>query len=204
MDGRPVRWSAPTVVLHWLGAALILELLGHGWLMVHGGLSAATTFDLFQSHKSIGFVALGATVLRLAARALFDAPPELSAAVWERRLAKFVQGLLYLLTLAAIGSGWLLVSTSPLPIPTQFFGWFVVPAIAGPNPSLFAVAARAHALCAATIAGLVILHVAGALKHRWLDRDDALERIWIRYRRLHRRPPQDDRTGRPDEGIPES
>lgn len=185
IDGRPVRWSAPTVVLHWLGAALILELLGHGWLMVHGGLSAATTFDLFQSHKSVGFVALGVTVLRLAARSLFDAPRELTTAPWERWLAKCVQGFLYLLTLAAIGSGWLLVSTSPLPIPTHFFGWLVIPAIAGPNPSLFVVAARAHALCAATIAGLVTLHVAGALKHRFLDRDDVLDRIWIRSRRVH-------------------
>ena len=54
----PARWSGLIVSLHWIGAAIILALLAMGWAMVYGGLDSASTFDLYQWHKSFGFVAL--------------------------------------------------------------------------------------------------------------------------------------------------
>ena len=68
---RPLRWSATAIALHWLAAALILELIVHGWIMVHGRLGAAATFDLYQWHKSLGFTVLAVTAARLAARVYF-------------------------------------------------------------------------------------------------------------------------------------
>ena len=180
-DARPARWNGAIIALHWIGAALILELLAHGWLMVHGGFSAAKTFDLFQQHKSLGFVALAVTVARLAARARTLAPPKPSSQAWERRLSGFVQALLYVLTLIVIASGWLIVSASPLPIPTRFFDLLVVPNIAAPNPPLFNAATLAHWLAALVIAGLVALHVAGAVKHALVNRDNVLARMLPRH-----------------------
>jgi len=165
------------IALHWLAGALILELIGHGWIMVHAGLSAATTFDLFQSHKSLGFVVLMLTAARLAARLASASPAPPASPRWERRLAALVQGALYALTIGAIAAGWLVVSTSPLPVPTKFFGLFVIPDIARPDPSLFAAATLAHEVAAWSIAGLVALHAAGALKHHFFDSDDVLTRM---------------------------
>ena len=145
--------------------------------MVHGGFAAATTFDLYQQHKSLGFVVLALTAARLLSRALVTAPAAAPGPAWERRLAALVQALLYLLTAAAILAGWLLVSASPLPIPTRFFNLFVIPNIAAPDGALFARATLAHALLAYAIAALVALHVVGALKHYWIDRDDVLARM---------------------------
>jgi len=144
--------------------------------MRYGGLNAARTFDLYQQHKSLGFAALALTVARLAARGLAAAPP-LSATRWERRLAAGVQGLTYVLTLAAIASGWLVVSAAPLPVPTRVFGLIAVPNIAAPDPTLFAMARHAHQLAAWSIVVLVALHVAGALKHHLVERDDTLRRM---------------------------
>src|SRR5574337_482546 len=139
-----------------VGAALILGLLAQGLAMVHGRLSAATTFDFYQLHKSLGFAALAVTAARLVARILCAAPKPLASPLWERRLAAHVQALLYALTLAAILSGWLVVSASPLPVPTRFFGLFVIPNLGGQNPALFAGA---------------------ALTHHFIERDDALIRM---------------------------
>jgi cytochrome b561 len=172
----PSRWSASLIALHWLAGALILELVAHGFIMVHAGLSAAAAFDLYQSHKSIGIAVLALTVLRLVLRLVRKVPQPLGPP-WERQLARVVQTALYALTLGAICSGWLVVSTSPLPIPMLFFNLFVVPDIARPNPALFAAATFAHGLAAWSIAALVALHVAGALKHHLVDRDDALTRM---------------------------
>jgi cytochrome b561 len=180
---RPERWDTLLIALHWLAAATIVALIALGWLMVYGGLTAAATFDAYQLHKSLGFAVLALTAARLIARLIVAAPPAPAAPRWERALAAFTQGALYVLTLGAILAGWILVSASPLPIPTRFFNLFVIPNIARPGPSLFAAAKLAHKLSACAIAGLVALHTAGALKHHVLDRDDVLTRMLPRQPR---------------------
>jgi cytochrome b561 len=183
-EARPARWSGLIISLHWLGAAVIFALLAMGWAMVYGGLDSASTFDLYQWHKSLGFVALALTAARLAARSVSSSPPAPVSPGWERLLAALAQGLLYVLTICAIVSGWLVVSTSLLPVPTRFFDLFVIPNIARPDPSVFAAAALAHKLAAWAIAFLVALHVAGALKHHLVNRDDVLRRMspdWLKF-----------------------
>ncbi len=69
------------------------------------------------------------------------------------------------------------MSASPLPIPTRFFNLFVIPNIARPDAALFGLATLAHKVAAWTIAALVALHAAGALKHHLVDRDDVLRRM---------------------------
>ncbi|MBV8440818.1 MAG: cytochrome b/b6 domain-containing protein, partial [Hyphomicrobiales bacterium] len=123
------------IALHWTAAGVILALIGLGWAMIYGGLDAARTFDLYQLHKSLGFVALALTAVRLIARLASAVPPPPASARVERLLASSVQGLLYVLTIAAIASGWLVVSASPLPIPTRFFNLFVIPNVAPPDPA---------------------------------------------------------------------
>ena len=197
---RLARWSVLIIALHWLAAALILELVAHGWIMVHAHLDAATTFDLYQWHKSLGFTVLAITMARLAARLRPAAPVPPQGAPWERRLAALVQWASYLVTLAAILAGWLIVSASPLPIPTRFFNLVVIPNVARPDAALFAAAVLAHKLIAWTIVGLVALHVAGALKHHIVDRDDVLRRMLPRWTSDSRRRSGDDPVLRPPNG----
>jgi cytochrome b561 len=178
---RPARWNVLVIVLHWLSGAFIFALIAQGWIMVHVGLDAATTFDLYQQHKSLGFIVLALTAARLVARAVLATPAAAPSALWEQRLAASVQASLYMLTIGALVAGWLLVSTSPLPVPTRVFDIFVVPnipsSIARPNTALFAGATLAHRVAAWAIAGLVALHVVGALKHHVFGRDDVLKRM---------------------------
>lgn len=175
MTSAAPRWSLAIVSLHWVNAALILGLLGLGWIMTHSPFGAGTTFNLYQAHKSLGFTALALTALRLVARAASAAPAPVSG--WEGLVARAVQAAFYVLTLAAIAAGWLVVSASPLPVPTKFFGLIVIPNIAPADATLFSSSVLAHQLAAYAIAALVALHVAGAVKHHWIDRDGALRRM---------------------------
>jgi cytochrome b561 len=174
---RPARWDAPVIALHWATAALILALLALGLAMVHAPFDAPTQFDLYQLHKSLGFLALALLLAHGVARLVATAPADRSAAGWERLLAAAVQASLYGLGLAAILAGWLLVSASPLPIPSRFFDLLVIPNIASADATLFEAARSAHKWTTWAIAGLVALHVAGALKHHLLNRDDVLARM---------------------------
>ena len=138
---------------------------------------------LYQWHKSLGFVALALTAPRLAAR-LVSFSSALASPSWERSLAAVTQGSLYVLTLCAILSCWLVVSTSHLPVPTRFFDLFLIPNIAQLGPVAVLGRRAAHRLAAWGIAFLIALHVAGALKHHFVDGDHVLKRMLPRWRRL--------------------
>jgi cytochrome b561 len=196
---RPARWSGLIISLHWAAAGIIVALIAIGWVMVYGGLDAAATFDLYQWHKSFGFVALALTTARLPARLVGSSPPPPVSPRWERRLAAFAQMALYALTIVVIATGWLVVSASPLPVPTRFFILFVIPNIAAPDPSLFAAATLTHKLAAWSIALLAALHAAGALKHHFINRDDVLGRMLPR-RAVPSPPRLDPGIGRREEG----
>ncbi len=174
----PPRWSAATIALHWLSAVLVIALLGLGWFMVHADLTAATKFDLYQLHKSLGFLSLALLLARLAARFRQAAPPAPPAmARWERRLASSAHAAFYLLLLAAALSGWLVVSAAIIPIPTRFFDLFVIPNLVGANPRLAAGMTFVHYAASRLIIALLIVHVGAALKHHFIDRDDVLTRM---------------------------
>jgi cytochrome b561 len=177
-SAAPQRWSAPTIALHWLSAVLIFVLLGLGWFMVHGDVGAATKFDLYQLHKSLGFLSLALLLLRLGARFAKASPP-LPAAMpdWERRLAGLTHVTFYLLLLVAALSGWLLVSAAIIAIPTRFFDLFVIPNLVGADAALQADMTFLHYVVSRLLIALAALHIAAALKHHFVDRDDIFARM---------------------------
>jgi cytochrome b561 len=177
-SARPRGWSAATIALHWLSAVLILTLLGLGWYMVHGDLQASTKFDLYQFHKSLGFLSLALLLFRLLARFSRPAPPPPPAMpLVERRLAAGAHIAFYILLLLAGASGWLLVSTAIIPIPTRFFDLFVIPNLTRPSTEWFDAMTLAHYVVSRLLIGLLILHIAAALKHHFHDRDNVLIRM---------------------------
>jgi cytochrome b561 len=181
MSGAPFPprgWSAATIALHWSSALLVIVLLGLGWFMVHADVRAATKFDLYQLHKSLGFLSLALLLARLIARLSSAAPPApLSTPLWERRLAGAAHAAFYLLLAAAALSGWLVVSAALIPIPTRFFDLFVIPNLGGADAALEAAATAVHYVVSRLIFVLLIVHVAAALKHHYIDRDDVLTRM---------------------------
>jgi cytochrome b561 len=205
----PRRWSAATIALHWLSAALILGLIGLGWFMVHGDIDAATKFDLYQLHKSLGFLGLALLLLRLGARLVQASPPAPPAMPpWEHRLAGLAHAGFYGLLLAASLTGWLLVSAAVIAIPTRFFDLFVIPnllpSLTRADASLSAAMAFWHYVIARLILGLLVLHVAAALKHHFVDRNDVLTRMLPWPTRLRAAPSnrREDRLERNKVGPP--
>jgi len=174
------RYSTVAIILHWAIAALMIAQVPLGWQM--GGKSAES-FARFQLHKSIGLTILMLTVLRILWR-LVNRPPALTVGGWEGWLARFVHRLFYVLLLALPLSGWLLVSTSKITVPTLIFGvlpWPNLPGLggldAGVRHGLHELGEGAHEFMVYIFLIALLLHVAGALKHHWIDRDGSLRRM---------------------------
>jgi cytochrome b561/polyisoprenoid-binding protein YceI len=173
------RYSRGSIILHWLTAAAFAMQLGLGWRM--DAAPGLQTFAVFQLHKSIGITILVLTLARIAWRLSHPAPPFPNGLKGgERALARAVHFSFYAILLLMPLSGWLIVSTSRTHIPTVLFGvipWPHLPVPQSGAAASNAIAGGVHSALAVLAITLIGLHVLGALKHQFLDRDDELGRM---------------------------
>jgi cytochrome b561 len=59
-------WGWPAKALHWIGAAMILVLLAHGWWMTHMTARPERLAN-YAWHSALGYDLLALTVLRIVA-----------------------------------------------------------------------------------------------------------------------------------------
>jgi cytochrome b561 len=170
-----LRYTAPAVVLHWLAALLIFVAFPLGLSMQELPLSPLK-LRLYSYHKWIGITVLLLAGLRVAWR-LSHRPPPLpdSIAGWQRRASAAVHGLLYLLILAIPLSGWLMSSAKGFQ--TVWFGVLPLPDLVGKSRELGELLEDVHAWLNYTLLALVILHVVGAIKHHFIERQSFLQRM---------------------------
>ncbi|MBI1406318.1 MAG: cytochrome b [Caulobacter sp.] len=180
------RYSAVAMLLHWLIAGLIITNVWLAWQAedLHG----AAKMPIMQWHKTLGISILVLSLLRLAWR-LFNKPPPLSPdlKVWELWLARIVHWGFYVAMIGIPLTGWLMVSATPLikVYPIHMYGLFDWPAVGFlsdlPRDQMKATHEAfetIHKLAAKImIYGLFPLHILGALKHQFLDKDPEFARM---------------------------
>ncbi|MBN9670302.1 cytochrome b [Roseibium aggregatum] len=171
------------ILFHWTMALMIVFMLALGLYMKQLPLTEQSTFQLFQLHKSIGFVVLALGLLRILWR-IVNPVPRLPAGMagLEKLAAHAGHFGLYALIFAMPVTGWFMVSASPWGIPTILFNIWPVPHL--PVPSALGSQEQAesffkllHEYGAYLLIALVIGHVAAALKHHFIARDDTLKRM---------------------------
>ncbi len=161
--------------LHWAMATIIIGVLGLG-LYMSDLPPDPFKFQLYGLHKAFGVTVLGLVVLRLLWRLGNGVPTALPHhAQWEKFLARAAHYALYALMMIVPLSGWAMSSAGGHPV--SFFGLFTLPALIGENPDLGRDIAEMHETLAWSLMGVVALHVAGALKHHFVDKDETLLRM---------------------------
>lgn len=191
----PARWPAVLVLLHWAMAAALAAMLAGGIAMTRAAEHAAQTgdfsatvaglplFQAYQLHKSVGVTLFALVLLRFAFRLALPTPTlpgHMRPA--ERLAARGAHVLLYGLMLGLPISGWLLASASTLGLPTVVFGLFELPHPLGPDAGREMLFGTLHWLGGWALIGSASLHVAAALKHHFVDRDDVLRAMLPRRR----------------------
>jgi cytochrome b561 len=169
------RLTPTTVWLHWAVAAVMLGMIAFGMyaeeLPKGPGKSA-----LIGLHKAIGVVFIPLAAARLAWRWNQGFPPYLSdLRAWEKAAAKGIHMFLIFATVAIPLAGMVMSIGAAKPI--NVFGLFTIPALAEPNTTIRAVGGFLHAYISCGVIAVVLVHVAGALKHELADRDGTFRRI---------------------------
>lgn len=167
--------------LHWLAAALIAANLVLGLTMVGMPGITPTKLRYFNWHKWVGVTVFALVALRLAWR-LWHRAPELPGSMprWERRAAAASHAALYVVMFALPLSGYFYSLAAGFPV--VYLGLFPLPVVIAPDPGLKEPLVVLHHLLAWALMALLLVHVGAALKHRFVDHDDVLQRM------LPRRP----------------
>ncbi len=171
-------WGLVSVLFHWVMAALFLGQFSLGWYM-QGLKDMLRQYSLYQWHKSFGFTILGLAVLRTL-WALTSSRPKLPDIMpdGEKKLALGTHIILYLAFFLLPLTGWAVVSTSPLPIATWFFGLFVIPSLPlGISMHSEQIWTSIHGFLAYAAIFLAAVHILAALRHHFHHRDATLIRM---------------------------
>lgn len=166
-------WGTLSKSLHWI---IVLLIVAQPLIANYAdSLSGPAKIAPLALHKSLGITVLALAIIRLVWRWLNPVPSTDELKTWERVLAKISHALLYALIFAMPLTGWMMSSARNFPV--SWFNVVQLPDLVAPARGTYELM---HDLHGALFSGLVLvalLHVAGALKHHFIDRNDVLKRM---------------------------
>jgi cytochrome b561 len=171
------RYTRTALFLHWLIAIAVFVQVGLGlWMIGIPKSPPGIRAYWFNVHKSIG-ITIGLLVLVRLAWRLAHRPPALpdTLAVWQRTAAKISHYALYVCMIVMPLSGYLGSSFTKYPI--KYFG-YTLPHWGWEAPALKELMSQLHFVTACVFITLIVIHIAAALKHRFVDRDGVFERMF--------------------------
>ncbi len=161
--------------LHWMMALMIFGLIPLGMYMHELPLSPEK-LQLYSWHKWIGVTVFVLLLVRVSWR-LTHQPPALPEQMSKIQKTASHAGhiALYLLMLAIPLSGWLMSSAKGYQ--TVWFGVLPIPDLLSKDKELGETLAEVHESLSWVMVTILIVHVAAALKHHFIDKDDVLTRM---------------------------
>jgi cytochrome b561 len=169
------RWGILAQTLHWIVVLLVITqfILAR---IAHELPLGLEKLAMLARHKSVGITILLLVVIRLIWRWMNPTPalPD-TLKPYERVLAKVTHGGLYLLLFAMPITGWIMSSARNFPV--SWWGLVQLPDFVAPNRPLYDAMHATHETLAWLLALTALLHIAAALKHHFILKDDVLRRM---------------------------
>ena len=169
------RYTSVAIALHWLMAVALISMFCLGIYMSDLPLSPQK-LKFYSWHKWAGVCVFFLAAVRLAWR-ISHRPPSLPEHMprLEKVIAHAGHHTLYLLMFVIPLSGWLMSSAKGFQ--TVVFGILPLPDLLEKNKELGDLLNTVHWGFNMLLAGIVLGHVAAALKHHFINRDDVLTRM---------------------------
>jgi len=172
-SGELLRYNGVARAFHAIIAVMVIFNLASGI----GGDAIEDIWNPIPFHKSTGILILFLSIARIGWRLTWVMPEWPSAMGGLQRLvARITHLALYALMLVVPITGWIMSSAGKYPL--TIYGLFDWPKLAVTKGSPLAEAAgEGHEVLGFLMAGLVVLHVAAALHHHFVIKDNVLRRM---------------------------
>ena len=170
-----LAYTRTAIALHWIIALLVFVTFPVGVVMHEMALSP-DKLRMLSYHKWLGVTVFILLVVRLVWRVAHKpAPLDIAMPQWQRMAATGVHVLLYVLLFAIPLSGWLMSSAKGFQ--TVYLGVLPLPDLLAKDKGLGDTLSALHQVLNITLLVLVVIHIAAALKHQFVDRDGTLARM---------------------------
>ncbi|GAA6142405.1 cytochrome b [Hydrogenophaga sp. 5NK40-0174] len=179
VNSASARYHPVSVLLHWVLGLALIAIFALG-IYMHELPFSPQRLKLYNWHKWAGITVLTLSFVRLFWRLLVP-PPALPQSMvdampaWQHMAHKLTHVGLYLLFFAVPLVGWAYSSAAGFQV--VLFGVLPLPDFVPTSEGLADVLKEAHEVLAFAMAALVLLHVAGAVKHQVIDRDGLMSRM---------------------------
>lgn len=167
------RYSTGIKIIHWLIALTVIIMLVVGFLL--DSIPEQYKSTAYMMHKSTGITILFLMILRFVWINIVGRPPlPPTVKKWERILSRFIQYSFYVLLIIMPLTGWIMsVAADRIPV---YFNLFKAPLPwITPDKSLAKFMVESHETIAWILIVFISLHVLGALKHHFIDKDRVLK-----------------------------
>lgn len=170
-----MQYSSLSKAFHWVIAFVVIMMLIVGFFL--DDIPEQFKGTAYMIHKSTGITLFFLMIIRFIWIHSSGKPPlPKSMNHWEQILSRLVQYGFYLLLIIMPLSGWIM-SVAADRVPT-YFGMFKAPLPwIKSNKSLSEFMADSHEIIAWIIIAFITLHILGALKHHFIDKDNVLIRM---------------------------
>lgn len=176
--GSPIAlraYAGIQIALHWVSALLLFALFPLGYYMNSLPRGAPGKAEWVNLHKSLGLTVALVIAWRVAERIRRPEPPPMPGLrCWEAEVSRITHRALYLcmavMPLAGyLGSSFNQYGTRFWGLPLPRWGWV--------DASLQQLFYSVHTTMSYLLLGLLVLHVAGVIRHECLDARACLQRM---------------------------
>ena len=165
-----VKYNIYLRIVHWVMAAAIIGLIASGWYMEGIDPKAPDKYDLYPWHKSFGMMVLIFFFVRIVLRFRTHIPELPDGIKGIEALASHVVHLiLYVFMLIVPVSGYIMSVAGGHGV--KLFS-LRVPELFEKNKELAGLARELHGIFPYILLGILVVHILGALKHRFFDKPE--------------------------------
>ena len=163
--------------LHLLIAVLTISLILLGIYMVNLNYYHPNYHKSLSLHKSLGMLVLFLIIIKIFWMHL-SRKPNLSSGLknYELILAKITHFVLFLPVIIIPITGYLFSTSKGESV--HIFNWFNIPAFIPNSKIVGNLSILVHEILAYTVACFVVLHILGAFKHHFIDKDGTLKKMF--------------------------
>lgn len=173
-------YSRSARVIHWLMAIIMITMIIAGLWMVNGPWDGFPPLrgQLFDYHRGMGIVLLGLVIIRIFIKFTAKPPSPLPSSIPERdrKIAGRVHFIFYAALILMPLVGWYATNAWGVK-KISVFGLFDLPTLVEKNRPLGDQLLAIHGYIGFIIAGLIVLHIAAALRHHFIKKDGVLMRM---------------------------
>lgn len=171
---KVAQYSSGAKFLHWLIGIIVIVMLSCSFFL--NDLPDKYQSSAYMIHKSLGLTVLFLVMLFFLwiKRTGKPAWPN-TMSPWQKILAYTVHYSLFVLLIIMPLCGWIMsVAANRVP---SYFGLFKMPLPIKESESLAEFMEQSHIVIAWLLIALIVLHIAGALVHHFIEKDNILKQM---------------------------